>query len=731
MAQVEFLTLSEANSAKLDAPITLKEVQLAISSLQPAKTPGPDGLPVEFYKTNSEALAPQFHELLLPMLEAQSLPPSMSEAVIVVIPKPRKDPELCESYRPISLLNVDAKIVTKILANRLNSVILSLVHGDQTGFLPGKGTDINLRRLYTNISHATATKSPGVVASLDAEKAFDSVEWEFLWQVLERFNFGPKFISWVKLMYANPTARVRTNSTLSSPFNLHKGTRQGCPLSPGLFALAIQPLAILIRSSMATKGIEVGPLRKQISLYADDALLYLPDASDSLEEALLIIDRFGSFSGIRINWTKSILFPLTSPPLLPPSHIPLQPVSKFRYLGIEVQKEPSCYLTDNVYPILQELTRCLTWKSLHLTPVGRINLLKMTFLPKFLYVFKNTSVPIPNSFFQKLDQVINFFIWAGLTPRVAKTALQLPLSAGGLALPCFKQYYWAAVLVTVSWWFTQSRNNTSVSVNLEAAILESYSALSNLVFRGQRAQVGMTVPMRTTIKVWEQLTAKLNPPNAISPYTPLWGNPRLPHLLSITDPAIWARYKIKIVQHIMPAGRLLSYDELKHTFQLPAKMFFCYLLLRHTIQAQFPTDVRLESHMVERFLISASADRILSSLYLRISCGTDGQGTKLFNKWKVDVPSLTDDDWEKGIQQYIPLMISARDRYIQLKFLHRAYYTPQRLARIYPTHSDKCPKCKNAGGNVLSCNLVLSPYSTILEGGGAVYQLDWESNHRT
>lgn len=116
----------------------------------------------------------------------------------------------------------------------------------------------------------------------------------------------------------------------------------------------------------------------------------------------------------------------------------------------------------------------------------------------------------------------------------------------------------------------------------------------------------------------------------------------------------------------MPEGRLLSYNDLKHTLQLPAKMFFRYLQPRHAIQAQFPIEIHLKSHVVEHFLISSRTDRILSSLYLRISCEHDGRGTKLFHKWKVDIPSLADDDWEEGIQQYIPLSISARDRYIQL-----------------------------------------------------------------
>lgn len=127
------------------------------------------------------------------MLEEDCLPPSMSEAVIEVIPKSNKDPELCASYRPISLLNVDAKIITKILANLLNSVILSLVQGDQMGFMPGKGTDINPRCLYTNISHAKATGSQGVVASLDAKTAFDSVEWGSLRSLTLVLNLFPGY----------------------------------------------------------------------------------------------------------------------------------------------------------------------------------------------------------------------------------------------------------------------------------------------------------------------------------------------------------------------------------------------------------------------------------------------------------------------------------------------------------------------------------------------------------
>lgn len=151
---------------------------------------------------------------------------------MVMVPKPGKDPEECASYRPISLINADAKLLAKILAHRLATVIEDRVHQDQMGFMPGKGTNINSCRLFLNLDASHDNGGTRIIASLDAEKSFDSVEWEYLWEILKRFVFCPKFLKWLGMLYKSPRARIRTNDTLSDFFFLQRGTRQGCRSHP-------------------------------------------------------------------------------------------------------------------------------------------------------------------------------------------------------------------------------------------------------------------------------------------------------------------------------------------------------------------------------------------------------------------------------------------------------------------------------------------------------------------
>ncbi|CAJ0952032.1 unnamed protein product [Ranitomeya imitator] len=272
------------------------------------KAPGVDGFPAEIYKNFGEVLIPKLRVLLEDSRSGGRLPASMREAIIVVIPKEGKDPTQPDSYRPISLLTTDVKLLAKVLAMRLTSVISGLVHSDQSGFMPDRSTAINLRRLYMNLQLRSDNCGQRVIASLDAHKAFDSVEWGYLWQVLRSMGFGLQFISWIRLMYSMPMARVRVNGELSRTIQLARGTRQGCPLSPLLFALAVEPLAAKLRRSDEVTGFKYGMIEERVALYADDILLFLADPGTSLEGAIGIIERFGSVSGLRINWSKSVLF---------------------------------------------------------------------------------------------------------------------------------------------------------------------------------------------------------------------------------------------------------------------------------------------------------------------------------------------------------------------------------------------------------------------------------------
>jgi len=307
--RIHLPTLTEDCRNDLCRPITAQEVAETIKSLQSGKAPGPDGFGPEFYKKMIKLVVGPLTNMFTESFERGTLPPTLNLAHISLILKKDKPSDCCRSYRPISLLGVDCKILSKLLARRLEEMLPVLVRPDQTGFVKNRYSFSNVRRLLNIIQFSHSTKKRVLAVSLDAEKAFDRVEWEYL-DVLDKFGLGSDFIQWVKLLYRSPTARVMVNGLVSDIFPLSRGTRQGCPLSPLLFALALEPLAETIRNHNGLSGVTLGDIEYKISLYADDILLFITKPENSIPALVAIIDQFGQISGYKINYDKSEALPL-------------------------------------------------------------------------------------------------------------------------------------------------------------------------------------------------------------------------------------------------------------------------------------------------------------------------------------------------------------------------------------------------------------------------------------
>lgn len=142
------------------------------------------------------------------------------------------------------------------------------------------------------------------------------IEWSgikiYLLYTLEKFGFGKNLISWVKLLYSSPRASVRTNNLQSEYFRLYRSTRQGCPLSPLLFAITVEPLSIALPSNPHITGILRSGIELRVSLYADDLLLYVSNLPVSVPAALTTLKSFGQISGYKLNLNKSEIFPINT-----------------------------------------------------------------------------------------------------------------------------------------------------------------------------------------------------------------------------------------------------------------------------------------------------------------------------------------------------------------------------------------------------------------------------------
>ena len=427
--------LSDSDRTACEGPLTLAEATEALRRANRNKSPGADGLSVEFYSHFWDSLGEVLVAVFNQGLQNGELPDSMKASITRLVHK-KDDKRNLKNWRPISLLNVDYKICSKAVSIRLAKVLGSIVDPDQTCSIPGRTIFSNLALLRDTLAFIERKNETGILLSLDQEKAFDRVDRSFLLNLLQHFGFGPWFQACIATLYKGAYMQVLVNEFLTEPIYLARGVRQGDALSPMLYVLCVEVLACKIRATSAIEGFLLpGASGSQfkVSQYADDTTAFVKN-ENSLFQLFRVISDFESGSGAKLNVSKTEALWLGAWKDRPDKPLGLSWVKKMKILGIvfgTVNVEQ-----DNWEPRVSKLEKCVSrWQSRSLSLIGKVLILNILGLSKLLFVSSILSPPRWAS--DRINKIIWPFLWGSRIETVARRSLISPVADGGLGLRDF------------------------------------------------------------------------------------------------------------------------------------------------------------------------------------------------------------------------------------------------------------------------------------------------------
>lgn len=692
----------------VDLPFTKRDFHQALKDLNKNKSPGSDGLSPEFYLSFWDIMEDQFYNSIMFSLENNKMSEEQRTGIITLVPKKAKDRTNLANWRPITLLNVDFKIYSKALANKIQMCIKDVVQADQTGFVRGRTITTNLINVQAVIDQVNISQTTGLLLAIDYAKAFDTIRWSLIYKALEVFGFGEFISTAVTLLFQDIKTRVYNAGHSSAFFYPNRGIRQGCCCSPSLFILAVELLAILVRESPDIEGIKLGTRHLSISQYADDTTFFVRNTT-SLEALMQLIDFFTEFSGLKLNRQKSYIL-LLGNCLHPPSHLhDIKVTEQVSILGIFFKNSMTddAHFQLNFQHKLQKIEDiCNTWLNRNISLKGKVVLVNSLLISILHYPCSCTFVP--QRVYRQFKKIITDFLWKGGRSKIAYDVLIQDISDGGLKLQDLET---RVKTIHVKWIQHMWLNPTST---LAEVLQESTAAgNSNLLILG-KMNITHFLPQRQVflkqvLKTWAALhTFDPKDEEEIQKET-LWFNS---FILVNRRPIFWQSWSaagIRTINDLLhpTEPRFLSHLEVSQTYGCSAS--FCEILqIRSSIP--FIWRRKLLNHAKEDIVINPSIFTFEDSslqihnltskrIYLSIVKMRKPLIISSQKKWNETFPIGEEDLHNKWKEIYKSPYQVARDTKLQAfqyRVIHRTIPCNRFLKNIRILPTDVCSFCQQS-----------------------------------